>query len=43
HFLQLYSSLENKKLINFYKGLGFNCVETDHKKGYERGLWVKNL
>ena len=42
-FLQLYSSLENKKLINFYQGLGFNCVETDHKKGYERGLWVKNL
>ncbi|ADQ15122.1 GCN5-related N-acetyltransferase [Halanaerobium hydrogeniformans] len=42
-FVQLYSSLENKKLINFYQGLGFNCVATDHKKGYERGLWVKKL
>ncbi len=41
HYVQLYSSLENEKLINFYKGLGFNCLETDHKKGYERGLWVK--
>ena len=41
HYLQLYSSLENKKLINFYKGLGFNCLDTDSKKGYERGLWVK--
>lgn len=40
-YLQLYSSLENKKLISFYQGLGFNCLETDNKKGYERGLWVK--
>lgn len=42
-YVQLYSSLENDKLIKFYKGLGFNCLETDHKKGYERGLWVKTL
>ena len=41
HYLQLYSSLENEKLICFYQGLGFNCLETDHSKGYERGLWVK--
>ena len=43
HYLQLYSSLENEKLIKFYQGLGFNCLETDQKKGYERGLWVKTL
>jgi len=43
HYLQLYSSLENKKLICFYQGLGFNCLETDHSKGYERGLWVKTI
>lgn len=43
HYLQLYSSLENEKLICFYKGLGFNCLETDHSKGYERGLWVKTI
>jgi len=43
HYLQLYSSLENKKLISFYRGLGFNCLETDSKKGYERGLWVKTI
>jgi ribosomal protein S18 acetylase RimI-like enzyme len=42
-YVQLYSSLENVKLVNFYKGLGFNCLETDHKKGYERGLWVKKI
>lgn len=42
-YVQLYSSLENIKLVNFYKGLGFNCLETDHKKGYERGLWVKKI
>lgn len=42
-YVQLYSSLENAKLINFYKGLGFNCLKTDHKKGYERGLWVKKI
>ena len=42
-YLQLYSSLENKKLISFYQGLGFNCLETDNKKGYERGLWVKTI
>lgn len=43
HYLQLYSSLENEKLISFYQGLGFNCLETDHSKGYERGLWVKTI
>jgi ribosomal protein S18 acetylase RimI-like enzyme len=43
HYLQLYSSLENKKLINFYRGLGFNCLEVDSKKGYTRGLWVKTI
>lgn len=43
HYLQLYSSLEKKKLISFYKGLGFNCLKTDHSKGYERGLWVKTI
>ena len=43
HYLQLYSSLENEKLICFYRGLGFNCLETDHSKGYERGLWVKTI
>lgn len=43
HYLQLYSSLENENLIKFYRGLGFNCLETDHKKGYDRGLWVKTL
>jgi len=43
HYLQLYSSLEDKKLISFYRGLGFNCLETDHSKGYERGLWVKTI
>lgn len=43
HYLQLYSSLENEKLICFYQGLGFNCLETDHSKGYERGLWVKTI
>jgi ribosomal protein S18 acetylase RimI-like enzyme len=42
-YVQLYSSLENAKLVSFYKGLGFNCLETDHKKGYERGLWVKKI
>ncbi len=42
-YLQLYSSLENEKLICFYQGLGFNCLETDHSKGYERGLWVKTI
>ena len=43
HYLQLYSSLENKKLVCFYQHLGFNCLETDHSKGYERGLWVKTI
>ena len=43
HYVQLYSSLEKKKLISFYKGLGFNCLKTDHSKGYERGLWVKTI
>ncbi|MFN2340615.1 MAG: GNAT family N-acetyltransferase [Halanaerobium sp.] len=43
HYLQLYSSLENKKLVCFYRHLGFNCLETDHSKGYERGLWVKTI
>lgn len=43
HYLQLYSSLENNKLVNFYQGLGFNCLETDQKKGYQRGLWVKTI
>lgn len=43
HYLQLYSSLENKKLVCFYQGLGFNCLETDNKKGYERGLWIKTI
>jgi len=43
HYLQLYSSLENEKLISFYQGLGFNCLETDNKKGYERGLWIKTI
>jgi ribosomal protein S18 acetylase RimI-like enzyme len=43
HYLQLYSSLENEKLICFYRGLGFNCLEKDHSKGYERGLWVKTI
>lgn len=43
HYLQLYSSLENNKLINFYQSLGFNCLETDQKKGYQRGLWVKTV
>jgi predicted N-acetyltransferase YhbS len=43
HYLQLYSSLENKKLICFYQGLGFNCLEKDNKKGYERGLWIKKI
>ncbi|KXS50030.1 MAG: N-acetyltransferase GCN5 [Halanaerobium sp. 4-GBenrich] len=42
-YLQLYSSLENEKLICFYQGLGFNCLETDNKKGYERGLWIKTI
>jgi len=42
-YVQLYSSLENEKLIKFYKGLGFNCLETDQKKGYKRGLWVKTI
>lgn len=43
HYLQLYSSLENKKLICFYQSLGFNCLEKDNKKGYERGLWIKTI
>ncbi len=43
HYLQLYSSLENKKLICFYQRLGFNCLEKDNKKGYERGLWIKTI
>ena len=43
HYLQLYSSLENDKLICFYQGLGLNCLKTDHSKGYERGLWVKTI
>lgn len=42
-YIQLYSSLENNKLICFYQDLGFNCLEKDSKKGYLRGLWVKTV
>lgn len=42
-YIQLYSSLENNKLVYFYQDLGFNCLEKDSIKGYQRGLWVKTI
>lgn len=42
-FIYLYSSVEDERLINFYRKLGFNCLKLDRVNGYERGLWVKKI
>ena len=39
----LHSSTENKRLVNFYQNLGFECIEINQDMGYERGLWMKDL
>ncbi len=42
-FIYLHSSVEDQKLISFYKKLGFTCLKKDQENGYERGLWVKKI
>lgn len=42
-YMFLYSSIEDEKLVRFYKKMGFTCLQTDRQNGYERGLWVKNI
>jgi len=42
-FIYLHSSVEDQKLIRFYKKLGFTCLKKDQENGYERGLWVKKI
>ena len=39
----LHSSTEDKNLVNFYKKLGFKCIEINKDMGYRRGLWVKKI
>lgn len=41
--ITLHSSTEDRRLISFYKKLGFKCIKKDWEKGYERGFWVKNI
>ncbi len=41
--IYLYSSTEDEKLVQYYTGLGFKCIEIDKSMGYARGLWVKKL
>ncbi|QTL98393.1 GNAT family N-acetyltransferase [Iocasia frigidifontis] len=42
-FIYLYSSVEDERLINFYRKLGFSCLKLDKVNGYQRGLWVKKI
>lgn len=41
--IYLYSSVEDKRLISFYKNLGFICLKFDCKNGYRRGYWCKKI
>lgn len=42
-YIYLYSSVEDEKLVKFYKKLDFTCLKKDRENGYERGLWVKKI
>lgn len=41
--IYLHSSVEDKKLVKFYKKLGFECININTEMGYKRGLWVNQL
>lgn len=41
--IYLYASLENEKVIRFYKKLGFKCIKSDRNNSYLRGLWIKKV
>ncbi|MEJ6951795.1 GNAT family N-acetyltransferase [Natronospora cellulosivora (SeqCode)] len=41
--IYLYATLENEKIVKFYKKLAFNCIDKDNSNGYLRGLWVKKI
>lgn len=42
-FIYLHSSIDDERLVKFYKKLGFSCLKTDQDNGYNRGLWVKKI
>lgn len=41
--ISLHSSIEDQRLISFYKKLGFICLGKDNKNGYRRGFWQKKI
>lgn len=45
HFrtVELHTALTNEPLVKFYRARGFSNVETDHSRGYPRGLFRKEL
>ncbi len=45
HFqsVELHTALTNEPLVSFYRARGFSLVETDHSRGYPRGLFRKDL
>lgn len=43
HSVELHTALTNQPLVSFYRARGFDLVETDHSRGYPRGLFRKIL
>ena len=41
--VELHTALTNEPLVKFYESRGFELVETDHSRGYPRGLFRKTL
>ncbi len=41
--IELYSAVENSRLKEFYISKGYHVVSIDDSKGYQRGLFIKNI
>lgn len=41
--VDLHTALTNISLVNFYQSRGFQLIQTDHSRGYPRGLFRKAL
>jgi GNAT superfamily N-acetyltransferase len=41
--IMLHTANTNRRLVNFYQARGFILAETDNSRGYERGLYIKQL
>ena len=39
----LYTALNNQRLVTFYQGRGFALLSSENKRGYARGLFIKQL